>query len=183
VPATVTTIDRDQREGLYELVRHHLYSIEDFWIAFSRSRDYATAERLALEFAEDFRLLDDIGWAAEDERETFELTMPAHDLMELLGRLHSEAVSVLVESGAEAESSREDAETDRRFQLGYEACDKLLGELDPRVGLPQGTLSESESIVIFRGPRRRLQGGADGLPAVGWIAASCLGPRKVTIVD
>jgi hypothetical protein len=58
--------------------------------------------------------------------------MPAHDLMELLQRLHAEAVPVLVESGPEAESSREDAETDRRFQLGYEVCNKLLGELDPR---------------------------------------------------
>jgi hypothetical protein len=47
VPATVTTIDRDQREGLYELVHNRLYSIEDFRIAFARSRDYATAERLA----------------------------------------------------------------------------------------------------------------------------------------
>lgn len=84
MPATVTTIDREQREGLYELVRNHLYGIEDFWIAFARSRDYATAERLALEFGEDFRLLADIGWAAKDERETFELTMPVHDLMELL---------------------------------------------------------------------------------------------------
>lgn len=32
MPGTVTTIDRDQREGLYELVRNHLGSIEDFWI-------------------------------------------------------------------------------------------------------------------------------------------------------
>jgi hypothetical protein len=87
-----------------------------------------------VEFAEDFRLLQDIGWAERDERETFELTMPAHDLMELLQRLHAEAVPVLVETGAEAQSSRDDAETDRRFQLGYEVCNKLLDELDPRPG-------------------------------------------------
>ncbi|HZE06432.1 MAG TPA: hypothetical protein VE127_14480, partial [Solirubrobacteraceae bacterium] len=49
-----------------------------------------------------------------------------------LQRLRSEAVPILVESGAEAESSREDAKTDGRFQLGYEACEKLLDELDPR---------------------------------------------------
>jgi hypothetical protein len=110
----------------------------DFWIAFARSRDYATAERLALEFGEDFRLLADIGWSAKDERETFELTMPVHDLMELLQRLRSEAVPILVESGAEAESSREDAKTDGRFQLGYEACEKLLGELDPREEADRG---------------------------------------------
>jgi hypothetical protein len=38
--------------------------------------------------------------------------------MELLQRLHGEAVPVLVKAGSEAQSSREDAETDRRFRLG-----------------------------------------------------------------
>jgi hypothetical protein len=132
VPGTVTTIDREQREGLYELIRNHLGSIEDFFVALERTKDFAKAERLGLEFAEDFRLLQDIGWGEKDERETFELTMPAHDLMELLQRLHAEAVPVLVEAGDEAQSSREDAETDRRFQLGYETCNKLLDALDPR---------------------------------------------------
>lgn len=130
MPGTVTTIDRDQREGLYELIRNHFGSIEDFFVALERTKDFAKAERL--EFAEDFRLLQDIGWAERDERQAFELTMPTHDLMELLQRLHAEAVPVLVESGAEAQSSREDAETDRRFQLGYEVCNKLLDERDPR---------------------------------------------------
>lgn len=134
MPATVTTIDREQREGLYELVRNHLGSIEDFFVALERTRDFAKAERLGLEFAEDFRLLQSIGWAEQDAREAFELTMPAHDLMELLQRLHGEAVPILVEAGDEAQSSREDAETDRRFQLGYEVCNKLLDELDPSGG-------------------------------------------------
>lgn len=118
-------------EGLYELIRNHLGSIKDFFVALERTKDFAKAERLGLEFADDFRLLQDIGEAERDERETFELTMPAHDLMELLQRLHAEAVPVLVETGAEAQSSREDAETDRRFQLGYEVCNKLLDDLDP----------------------------------------------------
>lgn len=72
MPAIVTTLDRDQREGLYELVRNHLGSIEDFFVALERTRDFAKAERLALEFAEDFRLLRDIGWADHEDRETFE---------------------------------------------------------------------------------------------------------------
>lgn len=57
MPDTTITIDRDQRDGLYELVRNHLGSIEDFWIALERTRDFAKAEQLALEFSEDFRLL------------------------------------------------------------------------------------------------------------------------------
>lgn len=135
MPDTTITIDRDQRDGLYELVRNHLGSIEDFWIALERNRDFAKAEALSLEFAEDFCLLKDIGWDEHDERETFDLAMPAHDLMELLKRLHGEAVKILVGSGgSEARSRRDDADTDRRFQLGYETCEKVLAELDPRGG-------------------------------------------------
>jgi hypothetical protein len=135
VPAITTTIDRDQRDGLYELVRNHLGSIEAFWVALERTKDFVKAEALSLEFAEDFRLLKDIGWAEHDERKTFDLTMPAHDLMELLKRLHGEAVKILVGSGgSEARSRREDADTDRRFQLGYETCEKVLAEVDPRGG-------------------------------------------------
>lgn len=133
--AITTTIDRDQREGLYELVRNHLGSIEDFWVALERTKDFAEAEQLGLEFAEDFRLLRDIGWGEKDERETFDLTMPEHDLMELLRRLHDEAVKILVGSGgSEARSRRDDADTDRRFQLGHETCQRVLVELDPRGG-------------------------------------------------
>jgi hypothetical protein len=53
VPAITTTIDRDQRDGLYELVRNHLGSIEDFWIALERTRGFAKAEQLGLEFSEE----------------------------------------------------------------------------------------------------------------------------------
>jgi hypothetical protein len=132
VPSTTTTINRDQRDGLFEVIHNHLALVQDFWAAMQGTEDGATAERLGLEFAEDFRLLQDIGWSEKDERETFDLTMPAHDLMELLQRLHGEAVGVLVESGTEAQASREDAATDRRFQVAYEVCTKLLAELDPR---------------------------------------------------
>lgn len=129
MPAT-TKIDRRQREGLYELVRNHLGSIEDFWVALERTGNFAEAEQLALEFAEDFRLLGDIGWEEEDKREKFELKMPAEDLKALLQRLHGEAMALLVESGSEAESRREDAETTRRLQCGYQACEVVLAELD-----------------------------------------------------
>ena len=46
--------------------------------------------------------------------------------MEVLLRLQGEAIEVLVESGSEAQSAREDADTNRRFQLGYEICEKVL---------------------------------------------------------
>lgn len=95
MPDTTITIDRDQRDGLYELIRNHLGSIEDFWIALERTRDFATAEQLGAELGDDFRLLRDIGWRPDEEREVFALAMPRHDLVKLLERLHCEAVKVL----------------------------------------------------------------------------------------
>jgi hypothetical protein len=101
---TTTTITNDQRAGLYELVRNHICSIDDLWTALGRSRDYATAERLGIEFVEDVRLLADIGWDPGDGRESFELTMPVHDLTEALKR-HDEAEAVLGESPPDRASS------------------------------------------------------------------------------
>jgi hypothetical protein len=72
LPAITTTIDRDQRDGLHELVRNHLGSIEDFWIALERTRDFAKAEALGLEFAEDFRFL--AASVGEQKRTASEMT-------------------------------------------------------------------------------------------------------------
>jgi len=134
MPNVTATIDRDQRDGLYELIRNHLGAIGDVWIALEDNEDFATAERLGIEFGEDFHLLADIGWQPKDDREAFELTMPTHDLMEVLKRLHGEAERVLLESGTERESKEADAETDARFQLGLDTCEEVLVDLDEREG-------------------------------------------------
>jgi hypothetical protein len=126
MPDVTATIDRHQRDGLYELVRNHLGSVGDLWNALEDEEDFAKAEQLGIEFGEDFRLLADIGWQPRDDRESFELTPPTHDLMEALKRLHSEAATVLSGSGTERESREEDAETDARFQLGLDACEEVL---------------------------------------------------------
>jgi len=136
MPSITATIDRDQRDGLYELVRNHLGAIGDVWIELEENEDFATAERLGIEFGEDFRLLADIGWQAKDDREAFELTMPPHDLMEALKRFHGEAEKVLLESGTERESLEADTETNARFQLGLDACEEVLVDLDEREGEP-----------------------------------------------
>lgn len=75
MPATTITINREQRDGLYELVRNHLDSVGDLWVALEQTKDFAKAEQLGHELAEDFRLMSDIGWAEDEGRERFELTM------------------------------------------------------------------------------------------------------------
>lgn len=132
MPSTTCTIDGDQRDGLYELVRNHLGAVGDLWITLEINKDFAAAERLGLEFGEDFRLLEDIGWNGRDGRKAFELTMPPEDLMELLQRLHGEAERVLLESVTERESREEDAATNELFRLGFDTCEELLADLDPR---------------------------------------------------
>ena len=124
------TIEREERDGLYELVRNHLGSIEDFWVALERTKNFAAVERMGKEFAEDFRLLEDIGWSEYEACETYVLTMLAPELRKLLLRLRDEAAQVLIEHGDEAESRRRDAETARRFQIGHQTCEKLSGNLD-----------------------------------------------------
>lgn len=130
MPGTTIKINSGQRSGLYELVRNHIGSASDLSDALERERDFAKAEQLGLELAEDFRLLQDIGWDEDDGRTEFELTMPPHDLMEVLQRLHGEAGLVL----AGAEESIEDAETTLIFRRGYETCEQMLADLDPRAG-------------------------------------------------
>lgn len=126
MPATTITISSDQRAGLYELVRNHLGSVGDLFDALERDKDFVEAERLGIEFAEDFRLLRDLGWGERDTRESVELTMPPHDLMEVLNRLHGEAEVVL----AGANPSPEDAATNERFLRGLDACETVLVNLD-----------------------------------------------------
>jgi hypothetical protein len=125
-----TTINREQRDGLYELVRNHLGSVSDFFDALEREKDFGKAEELGLELAEDILLMQDLGWGEEDGRDGVELTMRPFDLMELLDRLRGEASLVL----AAGEESAEDAETNKRFRQGHEACEWLLEDLDPRRG-------------------------------------------------
>ena len=134
MPSSAATINRDQRNGIYELVRNHLAGLSDVYVAMEQEGDFATAERLGLEVGEDFRLLRDIGWRPEDDRQEFVLTMPALDRTELLRRLQHEAGHVLLGSGTERQASEQDAETNRRFQLGYHACGELLANFDQPEG-------------------------------------------------
>jgi hypothetical protein len=129
MPSSTATISKDQRDGLYELVRNHLGGLGDVWIAMEAKGDYATAERLALEFTEDFRLLADLGWEPEDSREAVELTMPREDLMEALKRVRGEAEGWLGGLESDCEQREEEEKIDARFRLARSTCEELLAKL------------------------------------------------------
>lgn len=130
MPGTTIIISGAQRNGLYELVRNHLGSVGDLFDFLEREKDFVEAERLGVEFAEDFRLLQDLGWGETDRRKTVELTMPPHDLMEVLKRLHDEAEQVLQGKGTEREAREDDRATEERYLRGLDTCEELLVMLD-----------------------------------------------------
>ena len=55
-------LTRYQREAIYQAVRTHLVGLSDVFTLLERQDDVPVAEKLAREFADDFRLLEDIGW-------------------------------------------------------------------------------------------------------------------------
>lgn len=128
---TTATIDRERRDALYELVLDHLSGIGDFWIAIEE-KDLAKAERLGIEFGEDFRLLEDIGWEPEYRPANVALTMPPHDLIELLRRLRGEAESVLEGSACARLLEKEEVSAEQRYRRAKGTCDELIEQLDPR---------------------------------------------------
>jgi hypothetical protein len=137
MPSSTATISKDQRDGLYALVRNHLGGLGDVFVEMEQRKDFNAAEHLGREFAEDFRLLDDIGWQPNDGREAVALTMPLGELLELLQRLQDEAERLLTESPAERRSREEDQETNRRFRLGLDVCEGVLADLDREGGCPR----------------------------------------------
>ena len=79
------TITRRQREPIYGQLRRHLMTIDD--IRVFADEDPEEAGRLALQYADDFRLFEDVGWDRDDPRDSIRLTMPPTDLRRVLMRL------------------------------------------------------------------------------------------------
>jgi hypothetical protein len=73
---------------------NHLSGIGDVWTEIE-NRDFATAKRLGRVFAEDLRLLEQLGWAQETDSETVTLEMPHAEFARAVARLHSDAVASL----------------------------------------------------------------------------------------
>lgn len=133
MPGPTATIDRDQRDAFYELVLNHLSAIGDLWIAVE-DNEFARAEQLGIEFGEDLRLMHDLGWREAEGRKGVDLTMPPHDLMELLRRLHGEAECVLVGSASMRLLQDEEEKARERYRRAKSACEELLDRLDTRAG-------------------------------------------------
>jgi len=133
MPRSTIKIVASQRDALYEQVCNHLAALGDLWTALDSNKDYATAERLAIEFGEDFRLMADLGWNPEDDRETVELTMPPLDLMEVAKRLRDDATGGLADITKERDSVAPPP-TIAGYERTRETCEEILAVLSDTYG-------------------------------------------------
>lgn len=124
----ITITDR-QRAPIYGQLRRRLAGIDDIR-AFAEA-DPDEAARLAFQYADDFRLFEDIGWDRENPREAIRLTMPPTDLRRVLMRLQAEAEGELSAAAEEERQQREERGEERdQSMAAREACRDLLDDLD-----------------------------------------------------
>jgi hypothetical protein len=124
-------ITRAQRDAVYELVITRLTAIGDVWLSIKRG-EFADARRMGGEFAEDLRLLEDLGWAETIDRETASLTQPLQELTRTLARLHRDASASV---GTYVSRPKDEEELAQRDVAACEA----LGEIVTRLAQPVQT--------------------------------------------
>lgn len=132
MPQPTATITGEQRDAVYELLIEHLGGLGDVRIAIDR-REFGTARRLAREFAEDFRLLNDLGWGPDEQLEV-PLTIPSDELAAIFERLRVDARGALSESAADREARAADEESRRLYSLVLDTGTELLLEIRSRGG-------------------------------------------------
>lgn len=134
--ATVVRISGPQRQVFRELVLDRLSGIGDIAYAMAKG-DLAEAKRLAGQFGEDLRLMEDLGWEGEGLREA-DLTMAPEALAGALRRLLSDAEAGLAESKDEREAREVDQQARNRYQYARETCKGLLALVEREAGEGNG---------------------------------------------
>lgn len=128
------TITGEQRNALYEQVRNHLAAIGDVAMALEQDDDLDAAERLGRQFADDLRLLEDLGWEPKAERSSSHLTMPIGDLRRVLMRLQAEAEGGAREPEDVRRAREEEARAKAAFLAARDTCREILDTLDAQGG-------------------------------------------------
>jgi hypothetical protein len=121
-----THVTLEERDALHGQVLNHLSGIGDLWSAV-QDEDFETAERLGREFADELRLIEDLGWDCAPAAEVIELTMPPDELHRMFTRLHSDI------EDPQGDEERDGAETEdevrefrSRAKRVTEVCERML---------------------------------------------------------
>jgi hypothetical protein len=101
-------LDREQRDAIRRALLINLSGTGDIHIEIM-NRDWARARRFRMEFEDDMRLLDDLGWGDDEPGERFEITMEPTQLRRLITRLHHLATTELQQYLSRPLDDEEDA--------------------------------------------------------------------------
>lgn len=88
------TIDREQRDAMYQEVVLDLNGFTDLWTEFDAG-NYDRANELRQRFMLDLRLLDDLGWEPEPDADEFTLTMDGVDLAWVISHLIAQTGAII----------------------------------------------------------------------------------------
>jgi len=119
------TITAKQRDAVHDQLLDRLSGIGDIELAIE-SKDYETAQYLGKEYADDLRLLDDLGYGAGGG-EAVDLTAPPDVLRRALPRLRDVAERHTASLGAELTEVKKIKD---RNQVVSEVCASVLADLD-----------------------------------------------------
>ncbi len=118
-------IGREQRDAIYQEILTELSGSGDIWEEL-QSGDYEAARRTRRRLEDDMRVLDDIGWEPEQDREVFELTMPPADLARALRVLTDIAAATIHEHVVRP---IDEAHLVQRATVVQSACGAVLAQL------------------------------------------------------
>jgi hypothetical protein len=119
------TIDRERRDAIYEELLTELSGSGDVWTQL-RTGKYEEARRTRRRLEDAMRLLDDLGWEPDQDRETFDLTMPQADLARALRVLSDNAAATVHEHVVQP---LEEAHLVQRAVVVQTVCGAVLAQI------------------------------------------------------
>jgi hypothetical protein len=125
-----TAITAEERGALYEQVLSGLSGVDDLRAAFV-AEEFDRAERLGIEFGDELRLMEDLGWGDAPVGKAVTLTMPREQLHRVLTRLRRDAEALRADEEREqAEAENETREHRLRATRVAQVCERVLGTVD-----------------------------------------------------
>lgn len=161
--AATLTISAGERDILHGLLYRRLLILAENLHRLARAEG-VPVEQLCGWLGDDLRLMEELGWAPECDRESVELNMPAETLAETLKRLRRDARCAPLSMRRDREPEESVEERWRRFRGAVEVCEELLERLDTlvcerEVETPVGTASPEQVASHELSPYRPVTDG------------------------
>jgi len=139
------TINRHQRDAMYQEVVLDLNGLTDLWTEFDAG-NYERAKELRQRFVFDLRLLDDLGWEPEPDDSEFTLTMDGVDLAWVVSHLIEQTGAIIHTHIVEPIERTPHAERSVKAQSAFGS---ILGQL------AQGKAADEGPRDLYEQPRDR----------------------------